>query len=69
MTFNLSVPFQRIVCEFGPVWSGPFREIVDPWKVGYLKSGHIYVSYRRKPITFCSSDEDFAVVVSIVIRL
>ena len=30
MISNSSGPFQRIVCEFGPVRSGPFREIVDP---------------------------------------
>ena len=22
--------YGRIVCEFGPVWSGPYREIMDP---------------------------------------
>ena len=26
----LSVPFRKIVCEFGRVGSGPFRGIVDP---------------------------------------
>ena len=26
----MSVPFRKIVCEFGPVRSGPFRGIVDP---------------------------------------
>ena len=30
MTSSWSGPFHRIVCEFGPVRSGPFREIVDP---------------------------------------
>ena len=33
-----SVPFRKIVCEFGPVRSGPFREIVDPRSPVVVKS-------------------------------
>ena len=29
-SIHLSGPFRKIVCEFGPVRSGPFREVVDP---------------------------------------
>ena len=32
-----SVPFRKIVCEFGPVRSGPFRKIVDPINIAIAK--------------------------------
>ena len=35
---NSSGPFRRTECEFGPVRSGPFREIVDPKKCDSVDS-------------------------------
>ena len=38
LEYMLSVPFRKIVCEFGPVRSGPFRGIVDPTFGSYIAS-------------------------------